>query len=323
MPQHTRTTVSRAAEPERLQAAIDLVVARLQPDQIILFGSAARDEMTAESDLDLLVIKEPEPGEPARDHAHWECENTGGDIDMILMDRASAENGRRSAGQVQGAALEEGRTVYTRGGVEPIRTGPIYRWNGREMVRTTLFEPDHAHKLLERGKRKWDIANRERIHAIDRCENVQIVIEQALKALITSQGQRVKHNHNLNDLWKDAEEQGERINATYDEDALKNLSKYAGPWRYDVPPDEDPEHTWETTKTIAEDLLNHARQRVPKLVLETNRRLEQLEGSPHLMSPSVGSAEPPGKHPVRGADRPPGGVGPSKRTRERPRRPTK
>ena len=41
---------------ERLDAAVRMVVERLRPDQIILFGSAARGEMTPASDLDLLVI---------------------------------------------------------------------------------------------------------------------------------------------------------------------------------------------------------------------------------------------------------------------------
>ena len=44
--------------PERLQAVVDLVVGRFDPDQIILFGSAARGEMSADSDLDLLVLRD-------------------------------------------------------------------------------------------------------------------------------------------------------------------------------------------------------------------------------------------------------------------------
>ena len=46
MPLESRNTNMRAPGPERLQAAIDLVVARLEPDQIILFGSAARGQMS-------------------------------------------------------------------------------------------------------------------------------------------------------------------------------------------------------------------------------------------------------------------------------------
>ncbi len=59
-------TRAGAPSPERLHAAITLVVAKLQPDQIILFGSAARNEMSERSDLDLLVIKERGKGVPPR-----------------------------------------------------------------------------------------------------------------------------------------------------------------------------------------------------------------------------------------------------------------
>jgi predicted nucleotidyltransferase len=44
-----------------LDAALDVLVRRIvevaQPDRIILFGSAARGEMGADSDIDLLVVK--------------------------------------------------------------------------------------------------------------------------------------------------------------------------------------------------------------------------------------------------------------------------
>ena len=103
-------TQTRVPDPERLQAAIDLIVARLEPDQIILFGSAAREEMSELSDLDLLVIKERGPHAP--EHEHWECRQTGDELDVILMNRTTAEQGRRSAAYIQGAALEEGRTIY-------------------------------------------------------------------------------------------------------------------------------------------------------------------------------------------------------------------
>ena len=50
------TAPTTAPSAERLDAAVRMVVDRLRPDQIILFGSAARGEMTPASDLDRLVI---------------------------------------------------------------------------------------------------------------------------------------------------------------------------------------------------------------------------------------------------------------------------
>lgn len=280
MPREPTAPSVGAPDPARLQAAIDLVVARLQPDQIILFGSAARERMSKDSDLDLLVIKEPEPGRPPTDHAHWECEETGDAVDVLLMDRTTVESGRRSASRVQSAALEEGRTVYARAGVHPVPTGPTYSWNGREMVKNTLFEPDHAHEFVEQAERKWRHANWDETHVVDRCEMLQACMERAIKALIAAQGRRVKHTHELNDLWEQAEKHGERIEASPDRDELANLSRYAGEWQYDTPRHADPERTWATLKAAGGDLLDHARRRVPQLVRETTTRLAQPRKAP-------------------------------------------
>ena len=47
----------KAIDQETLNAIIQRVVEVAKPDKIILFGSAARDQMGANSDVDLLVIK--------------------------------------------------------------------------------------------------------------------------------------------------------------------------------------------------------------------------------------------------------------------------
>ena len=147
--------------PARLNAAVGLIVDRLAPDQIILFGSGARGQMTGKSDLDLLVIKESDGRErlPAR-HERWRCPATGDQLDVVVMTRAAAERHRMSASYVQGAALEEGRTLYLREGATLTLTGSIATWNGLEMVKTTQFEPDHAAELLDKARRKWVDANR-------------------------------------------------------------------------------------------------------------------------------------------------------------------
>ena len=256
------TTPSTAPSAERLDAAVRLVVDRLAPDQIILFGSGARNEMTPESDLDLLVIKDDDGG--SANHERWQCPESGDQIDVVIMSRATAERHRLSASYVQGAALDEGRTVYLRDGATATATGPTCTWNGTTMVRTTEFEPDHAVDLLERAERKWATANRE-THPVDKCEYLQRSIEYALKALITADGRRVRHLHNLDGMWREAEATGDSIPATRDPKQLEKLSRYAGQWRYDkLPADEAPETTWQQNRTTGEDVLNHARRRVPQ-----------------------------------------------------------
>ena len=96
---------SRAAggrlEADRLAAAVNAVAERYGPDQIILFGSAARGEMTESSDIDLLVIN---------DHGHREAMRrermrlNGDRIDVVQMSREDLERERRTAAFPQPSA---------------------------------------------------------------------------------------------------------------------------------------------------------------------------------------------------------------------------
>jgi UTP:GlnB (protein PII) uridylyltransferase len=48
--------VSLAPDPSRLDDLVRRILAVVQPCRIVLFGSAARGEMHADSDLDVLVV---------------------------------------------------------------------------------------------------------------------------------------------------------------------------------------------------------------------------------------------------------------------------
>ena len=278
-----------APSAERLEAAVSLIVECLAPDQIILFGSAARGEMTRSSDLDLLVIQgEGDKRSASTRHERWQCPEAGGQVDVVVTNRATAERHRLSAAHVHGAALEEGRTVYLRDGVRRIATGPTYTWNGGEMVKTTKYEPEHAAELLDKAERRWRSANREE-HPEDRCKNLQESMEYSFKALITADGRRIEHRHTLNHLWQDAEATGERIGATRDPEQLEKLSRYAGSWRYDeTPTDEAPSRTWANNRTTGEDVLEHARRRVPQLIEQTRQALTSQRDAG-----TIGGATPP------------------------------
>lgn len=69
--EHT-TNTPPAPDRRRLQTTLARVVSRFSPEQIVLFGSASRHEMTADSDVDLLVIRERLNGEPETDRKRWE-----------------------------------------------------------------------------------------------------------------------------------------------------------------------------------------------------------------------------------------------------------
>ena len=264
------TTKPAAAD---LRAAIEAIVSRLEPDQIILFGSAARGEMTHDSDLDLLVIKNGGSDADAL-HIGRSCGRNGIEMDVIVTSGATAEASRPYAGDVKGHALETGRTIYAKKDFEPIATGPTLARVGGRMVQRTLYKPDHAGRFLARAERKWGIATTTKLHPADRCENLQAAMEQALKGLIVAQGRHVEHRHDLNRLWDEAERDGERIAASRDPKALDTLSLYAGKYQYDDPVDGTPEKTWNATRTTGEDVMEHARSRIPTLVDETTDRLK-------------------------------------------------
>ena len=247
----------------------------------MLFGSAARKEMAAGSDVDLLVIRERRNGEPETQRERWRPQDGAVyEADLVLMDRTTAEAGRASITRIQGIALEEGRTLYTRSGVEPIPTGPTYSWNGHEMVKATKFEPEEATRLLGHAGEYWEIANDGRRSPIMRCVQLQASMEHALKALTIACGERVKHKHTLNELWDDVEQAGEMIRATRDRRALDVLTRSGGELRYGSPaPEHDPEVTWNDARATGEDLLNHMRERVPRLIERMTERIRQRNGA--------------------------------------------
>ena len=260
-------------DAERLQAAVDFVVERLRPDQVVLFGSAARGALSAHSDLDFLVIREPPPGSPRAGRYHWSCPATGDDVDVVLRDRGAVQAARRSATAVEAAAVEEGRIVYAREGAALLPTGPERIGNGAVMVRHTLFEPDKSLDFLAQARDILQVAENPERQAAFRCEMLQASLERSLKALVSAQGVRVEHTHDLNKLWDQAEKCGEPPGAVRDRAALDRLSRYAGHWSYDYPSDENPDRTWADTRAVVRAVLRHAERRVPALVEETRRAL--------------------------------------------------
>ena len=85
-------------DPRRLQAAVDDVVERMRSGQSILFGSGAREEMSAGSDLDLLVVAGGGVG-AAHAHERWRCEMDSSHhaIDRAAPVRSSDSNGETVA----------------------------------------------------------------------------------------------------------------------------------------------------------------------------------------------------------------------------------
>ncbi|NGZ06947.1 MAG: nucleotidyltransferase domain-containing protein [Magnetococcales bacterium] len=95
------------------------IVATVQPEQIILFGSHARGDATLESDVDLLVV-EAEPFTTARSRFQEiaRLERAMGTIpvatDILVYSLDEVEQLKSSRNHVVARALREGKVLHAR-----------------------------------------------------------------------------------------------------------------------------------------------------------------------------------------------------------------
>jgi len=95
-----------------LQEIVRRIVAAVQPEKIILFGSAAREEMGPDSDLDLLVIKScRNRRETARSIRH-KLIGIGIAKDVIVATPEDIERYKDTIGLIYRPALIEGKVIY-------------------------------------------------------------------------------------------------------------------------------------------------------------------------------------------------------------------
>jgi uncharacterized protein len=96
-----------------LNEVVRRVLTVAHPDKIILFGSAAADQMTEDSDLDLLVI-EPDPAN-TRDRS-VKIRRALGDVqypvDVIVMSSERFEETKNIIGGIAYPASKYGRVLY-------------------------------------------------------------------------------------------------------------------------------------------------------------------------------------------------------------------
>jgi len=82
-----------------------------EPEKIILFGSAARGEMRAGSDLDLMVVKRGAHRRKLAQAIYRQLVGVGRAVDIVVVTPEDLERYRDSAGLVIAPALREGKTI--------------------------------------------------------------------------------------------------------------------------------------------------------------------------------------------------------------------
>jgi predicted nucleotidyltransferase len=100
-------------DEKTLERVVDQIVRLAHPDRVILFGSAATGEMTADSDLDLLVVESQVANtrvESTRLRAA--LEDVPFPIDVIVMSRQWFDDTKNVIGGIAYPAHKYGRVLY-------------------------------------------------------------------------------------------------------------------------------------------------------------------------------------------------------------------
>lgn len=97
---------------QTLDDIIRRVVETAQPEKIILFGSAARDDMGPNSDVDLLIIKEGADALNLMARIYRKLHGVSAAVDAIVVSPEDVERFKDSHALIIKPALREGRVVY-------------------------------------------------------------------------------------------------------------------------------------------------------------------------------------------------------------------
>lgn len=104
-------------EAEVLRQMVDIIVREADPEAIILFGSRARGDAGADSDVDLLII-EREPFGPGRSRIQEAARlyQALGDMpvskDLLVYSRKEFQRWKEALNHVVANAVREGRLLY-------------------------------------------------------------------------------------------------------------------------------------------------------------------------------------------------------------------
>ena len=104
----------------RLQGAMQRLIATEGVQAVVVFGSRARGQAQADSDLDLAVICSLPQLSPEQKRQHWQrCREAigllGCGVDLVLQGQADAAYLAQSRWHVMGDVAREGRVLYAAG----------------------------------------------------------------------------------------------------------------------------------------------------------------------------------------------------------------
>lgn len=96
-----------------LAEAVSRIAGQFAPQQIILFGSQARDDATADSDFDLLVVMDPcADARALAAKIRWALRGLPAAFDVIVQPAAHWQRWRTVPAALQHTIAAEGRVLY-------------------------------------------------------------------------------------------------------------------------------------------------------------------------------------------------------------------
>jgi uncharacterized protein len=103
---------NKTVSEDILQEIVRRIVGVAKPEKIILFGSAAREEMGPNSDLDLLVVKPCGHRRRTARKIERSLIGIGIPTDIIVARPEDIERYKNTIGLIYRPALREGKTIY-------------------------------------------------------------------------------------------------------------------------------------------------------------------------------------------------------------------
>jgi HEPN domain-containing protein/predicted nucleotidyltransferase len=205
--------------PDSLDEIARRVVEVADPEQIILFGSAARGTAGSDSDVDLLVIKAVAHRRRLAQAIYRRLLGAGYAVDVVVATPDDVERYRNVAGLVIKRALTEGKLIYSRG------------------MHVDRCPPDDPREWLNRARSSL-VRAREggifpEIYLEDLCFDAQQAAERASKAVLLHLGLEFPPVHDLAQLLTLVERAGHTI--PDDVRPAAALSDYAVVTRYAGP----------------------------------------------------------------------------------------
>jgi uncharacterized protein len=102
----------KTVSEEILQEIVRRIVAAVEPEKIILFGSAAREEIGPDSDVDLLVVKTCGHRRRTAQKIERSLIGIGIPTDIIVAKPEDIDRYKNTIGLIYRPALNEGKTIY-------------------------------------------------------------------------------------------------------------------------------------------------------------------------------------------------------------------